>query len=362
MQPTDFRSLINDLETISTTVNITEAWNEWGRFLKEAETKTRTRSKVDSKMFQGTTDSQIQATSTKEQPKRKRAKQVTLKKMAPMPDLGRIDKMIGKSDTDDDYGDIVQDAPRLELEPTLALGQDTDTDTTDLAVNAPTDAETTEIAQRIRNIEWNNMMDLPGNQAQTIRNMGRRIFAAFGEQDFEDIDVIASFTHDEEDLDLVSGLVRQFGVPVVEDNIIDFGDTIPGYKAYASVWTLGNQYHMFIKDDHGEYIYTWDNTETNKLPHVEPMGSEQKRLEGLNERAHNFGTNELEGKSYRGFSYDPEIEEDEDSAKLLHHIVGPDGNWVRGAINLGGAYDYLTVNEFKQFVNWYIDRESNGIA
>jgi hypothetical protein len=92
------------------------------------------------------------------------------------------------------------------------------------------------------------------------------------------------------------------------------------------------------------------------------MGSEQKRLEGLNERAHNFGTNELEGKSYRGFSYDPEIEEDEDSAKLLHHIVGPDGNWVRGAINLGGAYDYLTVNEFKQFVNWYIDRESNGIA
>jgi hypothetical protein len=364
MHGQDFRTLLNTLETVDKTVNIAEAWNKWGEFLKEAETKTKTKSKVDNKMFQGTKDSQVRTTKKSEPltapdaSTRKRTQNVTLKKSVPMPDIAHIDKMIGKSDTDDDWGDLEMNTPQLSYEPTptLAIGQDTDTDTTDLAINAPTDAETTEIAQRIHDIEWVNMLDLPGNMSQTIRNLGRRVFNAFGEQDFEFIDVVSSITHDEEDLDVISGLVRQFGVPVQKDALIDFQDTIPGYVAHAGVWTFGTQYYMFIKDDMGEYIYTWDNRTTNKLQHTEPMGKDSDRplLNDINEDI--FGNNNLATASYKGYTYDPEIEKDssDGTSKLIHHIATPEGvswgvapSWFKSL----SAYDYATPEEFKRAVD-----------
>jgi hypothetical protein len=361
MRGQDFRTLLNTLETVDKTVNIAEAWNKWGEFLKEAETKTKTKSKVDNKIFQGTKDSQVQATKKSEPVKapdastRKRTQNVTLKKAVPMPDLDRIDKLIGKSDTDDDWGDLEMNAPQLAHNPTLALGQDTDIDTTDLAINAPADAETTEIAQRIHDIEWTNILTLPGNYVQVIRNLGRRVFAAFGEQDFEFIDVVSSITHDEEDLDVISGLVRQFGVPVQKDMLIDFQDTIPGYKAHAGVWTFGTQYYMFIKDEMGEYIYTWDNRTTNKLQHVEPMGknSDKPLLNDINE---SMVSNPLEHISYKGYTYDPEIEEDssDTSSKLIHHITDPQGDWYSIApdwFSQLSAYDYASAEEFKRAVD-----------
>lgn len=326
--------------------------------VEEAETKTKTQAKVDSKVFEPAEKGEIQAKEPAEKGKRKRAKQVTLKKSVPVPNLAHIGKTIGKADSDDDYGDLEMNAPQLELEPTLALGQDTDTDTTDLAVNAPSKKET-EIAQRIHNVEWHNMMDLPGNMHQVIRNMGRRVFSAFGEQDFEDIDVVASITNNEEDLDAVAGLVRQFGVPVVKDNIVDFGDTIPGYKAHAGVWAFANQYYMFVKDDFGEYIYTWNNTETDKLQHFEPVSrnKDQARLEGINEDRNPFigrvANDPLVNVSYKGYTYDPEIEEDDDSRKLIHHITDPHGaigvapEWFMNIT----PYEYPTPAEFKRAVD-----------
>ena len=365
MHGQDFRTLINTLETVESTVNITEQWNKWNDFLKEAETKTKTKtkSKIDPSMFKGTDDSQMQAPDTKEQPKRKRAKQVTLNKAVPMPDLDRIERTIGKSDTDDDYGDLEMNAPRLSNEPTLSLGQDSDTDTTDMAINAPMDAETKEIAQRIHNVEWNNMMDLPGNMHQMIRNMGRRVFNAFGEQEFEDIDVIASITNSEEDLDAVAGLVRQFGVPIVQDNIVDFGDTMPGYKAYVGVWGFANQYYMFVKDDHGEYIYTWDNRTTNKLQHMEPMGNNSNKplLNDIHEDTvsrvhfHNINDNPLHNKTYKGYKYLPNPERDEEGFDKLHHdIETPSGDWFSVApdwFKQISPYKFPTAEEFKRAVD-----------
>jgi len=337
--------------------------------LKEAETKTKTKSKVSNKMFQGTKDSQVQATKKSEPVRapdastRKRTKNVTLNKAVPMPDLDRIDKLIGKSDTDDDWGDLEMNAPQLAHNPTLALGQDTDTDTTDMAINAPANAETTEIAQRIHDIEWVNMLDLPGNMSQTIRNLGRRVFAAFGEQDFEFIDVVSSITHDEEDLDVVSGLVRQFGVPVQKDMLIDFQDTIPGYKAHAGVWTFGTQYYMFIKDEMGEYIYTWDNRTTNKLQHMEPMGNNSNKplLNDIHEDTvsrvhfHNINDNPLHNKTYKGYKYFPNPERDEEGFDKLHHdIETPSGDWFSVApdwFKQISPYKFPTAEEFKRAVD-----------
>jgi hypothetical protein len=283
-----------------------------------------------------------------------------------MPDLDRIDKAVGKSNTDDDYGNLEMNAPQLAHRPTLALGQDDEPDATELAIIAPVTAETEEIAQRVHNVEWNNMMDLPGNMHQVIRNMGRKVFNAFGEQEFEDIDVIASITNNEEDLDTVAGLVRQFGVPVVQDNVVDFSDTIPGYKAYVGVWGLANQYYMFVKDDFGEYIYTWDNAETDKLQHFEPVSStkDQARLESINEDM--FGENEIGNQNYRGFTYAPEEVEEEDKRYLIHHVLDPQGKRIRTPDSFNNApgrgWEYPSMDEFKHVVNLYIHRVSSGIA
>ena len=116
---------------------------------------------------------------------------------------------------------------------------------------------------------------------------------------------------------------------------------------------------MFVKDDFGEYIYAWDNTETNKLQHFEPINNkDQARLEGLNESRNAFmgpvANDPLMNVSYKGYTYDPEVEEDGDSRKLIHHITNPQGEWHGVAPSWFkniSPYEYPTAEEFKQAVN-----------
>lgn len=374
MSGQDFRNLLNTLETVDKKLNIKEAWNKWGEFLKEAGTK---KSKVDSKVFQGvrsTKDSPLQATKSgpisTDATTRTRTQNVALRKEVPAPDLAQIDRVIGKSETDDDWGDLEMNAPQLAQQNTPALGQDADAGETDMAINAPGDwdnrttkgAETTEIEQRIHNVEWVNMLDLPGNMSQIIRNLGRRVFSAFGEQDYEFIDVLSTITHDEEDLDVVSGLVRQFGTPVQKDAIVDFQDTIPGYKAHAGVWSYGTQYYMFIKDDMGEYIYAWDNR-TKQLPNADDIPGSKKDtdkplLNDINEARNGFtggvASDPLMDVTYKGYTYDPEVERDDDSVKLIHHITNPYGKWHGIAPDWFysiSPYSYASAEEFKRAVD-----------
>ncbi len=364
MHGQDFRTLINTLETVDKKLNIAEAWHKWAEFVNEAgtqsKTKTKTKPKVDNKIFQGTVDTQVQSTKRSEpvvaptaSTRKHSKKKATLNKAVPMPDLNRIKQKMGKSDMDDDWGDLEINAPQLAHEPTLSLGQDDDINTTDIAINAPANAQTTEIVQRIHDVEWNRLIELDTMSLGVVRNLGRRVFNAFGEQDVKDIDYLTTLVDGhEESMDIVSGLVRQFGVPVLRDAVVDFQDTIPGYKAHAGVWAFGTQYYMFVKDGHGEYIYTWDNTETNNLQHFAPQSSKQDspRLEGVNE---SFNNNALEHVSYKGYTYDPEIEEDDDSRKLIHHITDPHGttantpDWFQQL----SAYDYVTADEFKRAVD-----------
>jgi hypothetical protein len=113
---------------------------------------------------------------------------------------------------------------------------------------------------------------------------------------------------------------------------------------------------MFIKDDMGEYIYTWDNRTTNKLQHTEPMGkdSDKPLLNDINEDI--FGNNNLATASYKGYTYDPEIEKDssDGTSKLMHHITNPHGKWFGIApdwFQQLSAYDYATAEEFKRAVD-----------
>jgi len=329
----EYRDLLNKLDTLNRKQEVKEGFEKWFKTVFEEPTKTQTKSKVDINL-DPETDQPLQSTN-KEKPtvQRKKKTNLRMRGAAPMPDLDRIERTIGKADTDDELGDL--DAPQLGYDdtPANALGYEPEP-TTDLATISTDLANIpTEVAQRVHNVEWHDMMDLPGNMKQVIRNMGRRVFAAFGEQDFEDIDVISSFTNSDEDLDVVAGLVRQHGVPVVNNDKIDFGDTIPGYVATTSVYAFGNQYYMFVKDDFGEYVYVWDNTETQKLQHMEP-GSKKDNVPQLESvelgKAKAYVDNYTDYKAvtpqpYKNYSYECDVQDEEDNFAIFHLIIDDNG-------------------------------------
>jgi len=282
----EYRDLLNKLDSLNKKQKFVEGFQQWYKLVYEAPVKTKTKSKVDIDLDPDTGELVQPAYKEKpvSAPKRKQAKQLKMRDIAPMPDLDRVAQKIGSASTDDDYGDIVTPAPELELKPDNALGYDPEPeDSTDIATISKDMTEIpTDIEQRVHNVEWYSMMDLPGNAMQVIRNLGRRVFAAFGEQDFEKIDVISSFTNNEEDLDVVAGNVRKYGLPIVDQATTDFSDLFGfDYKAQTSVWGFGDQYYMFVKDDFGEYVYAWDNTEVDKLQHWEP-GSDDNGSKYLN--------------------------------------------------------------------------------
>jgi hypothetical protein len=381
MQP-NFRSLLDRLDAVKDTVNITEAWTHWENFLVEeqeayvkmqafldeangAEVKTKTRSKV-ADMFQDTDRKQMAAPEKKRtpdatfHPERRKKKAIQLKKAVPEPNLQHIKKNLPKADTDDELGDLDMAMPQLGQEVAPALGyEEQPVDNTALA------NVSSEVAERIREIEWHDLKDLPGFAKQVIRNMGRQVFAAFGEIDDDDIQVLSTITHDEEDLDLVAGTVRQIGEVVVDNAIVDFKEVMPGYQAHVGVYALASDYYMFVKDEMGEYIYSWSNQASHsKLQHQEPMGKGQERLESVNEDM--FGTNEIGDMDYRGFTYAPEVVEEEDKRYLIHHVLDPQGKRIRtpDSFNnsLGRGWEYPSMDEFKHVVNLYIQTVSGGIA
>jgi hypothetical protein len=369
MSTSDFRSLIDRLESVSTTVNITEAWAHWQTFLaeeqdayfkmqafliKEApETKTKTRARVntpdyDAQKMQAPKQKSTPGTSF--HPDRRKKKVVQMRKSVPMPDLQQIKKNLPKADTDDDLGDF--DMLQLGQDSAPALGYNEQPVDDNALANI-----STEVAERIRDIEWHDLRDLPGFAIETIRNMGRQVFAAFGEISDDDIHVLSTLTHDEEDLDMVANMIRPMGEVVVDNAVVDFQDVMPGYKAHVGVYALSSDYYMFVKDSMGEYIYSWQNQASHsKLQHQEPMGSGQERLESVNEDT--FGTNEIGDMNYRGFTYDPEVVEEDDKRYLIHHVIGSNGKRISTPDSFNNApgrgWEYPSVDEFKHVVDLYI--------
>ena len=271
----DFRTLVNRLDDINSKINITEEWNKWGNYIQEIPylyikeaTKVMNRPSVslDTDILNKGNDAQLPSISpdvakSLASNRKQNTGPVRIKKAVPASQVQQMHSYRVRPDLD---------VPDYEVPASLPDDPEVGTD---IAIPSK-ELSTTEkaLVDRIHNIEWNNLTKLPGSSMEIIRKLGTHVFHAFGDMEFHEIDNIASFTHNEEDLDIVAGVVRQMGEVVVSDAEIDFNKSIPGYKAHAGVHKLGDQYYMFVKDNHGEYIYTWKNKKTNKLqPHMEPL-------------------------------------------------------------------------------------------
>lgn len=276
---------------------IHRSYNNWMSLLEAGETKTDTKTKPDldnlfrdrehhdvSKVNQGTIDD-IEKIGRP----RRRTGPVNIKAPRTMPNYEMGD--VPTSDLDDDWGDLDADAPQIAPQTTQTVGTDTPPQLASTALTTQSNELATipkDLVQRVKEVEWTNLTQLPGYAKQMIRNMGRQVFHAFGEMADDEIDTISTMTNDQEDLDIIAGMAKQYGSPVVEEAEIDFGDTIPGYKPTISIWELAGRYYKFVTDDHGDYIYSWEHKDTNKLqqwerneekPDVKSLGNEQPSIQ-----------------------------------------------------------------------------------
>ena len=299
METTQLRSYINILSED----HIHRSYNRWITLLEDDETKTQTKTKTKTpdldNLFRDTEFHDISAqdnTPNAEKIGRPRRRTTAPNIRAPRGNPNYTIGDIPASATDDDWGDLDATAPQITQHTAQATTVGTDTPP-QIASNLPAVKQSSDLAtipqdmvQYVNNIEWTNLTQLPGYAKQMIRNMGRQVFHAFGEMADEDIDTVSSMTNDQEELDAGAGMVKNYGSPVVEEAEIDFGDTMPGYKPTISIWELAGQYYKFVKDDHGDYIYSWEHKDTNKLQqwdrnevsNQEDLGSIEQHRPSLN--------------------------------------------------------------------------------
>lgn len=121
------------------------------------------------------------------------------------------------------------------------------------------------------NPEWHTVANLPGNMAQGIRTVGRRLFKAFTRTPTNNIIMIGNVMgmgpNERREINSVASWLSNNGQQISTGDI-DFDNFIPGYSADIKLYKAAGARFMLVKDQFGQYIYTWpesDSIDTNQL-------------------------------------------------------------------------------------------------
>jgi hypothetical protein len=157
-----------------------------------------------------------------------------------------------------------------------------DDDTTDIVPHRPIEPQNVpavisrEIAMsdpHAVNPTWHAVSNLPGNMSRAILTLGRALFKAFTRTPTEDIVMIGNVggqgPNSTREVNSVAAWVKENGRPV-DSAKIDFDQTIPGYSASVKHYVVGGVRFKIVKDQFGDYIYAWP--ETDSLDTVQQIG------------------------------------------------------------------------------------------
>jgi hypothetical protein len=115
------------------------------------------------------------------------------------------------------------------------------------------------------NPTWHTVSNLPGNLSRAIRTLGRAVFGAFTRTPTSDITMIGNLggqgPNSSREVNTVAGWLKQNGREVDTANI-DFDATIPGYNAPIKQYSVGGVRFMMVKDQFGDYIYAWPESDS----------------------------------------------------------------------------------------------------
>lgn len=107
---------------------------------------------------------------------------------------------------------------------------------------------------------FHQVSNLPGNMSRVIRTVGKQLFKSFTKTPTEDIYIIAnvmgSGPNSQRELNAVAGYLRNHGTDLGDGNI-DLEKIMPGYNPQMHQYKADGIRWLLIKDDFGDYIYSW---------------------------------------------------------------------------------------------------------
>jgi hypothetical protein len=134
------------------------------------------------------------------------------------------------------------------------------------------------IAAGVQAPDFHIVSNLPGNMQQGIRTLGRALFKSMTRTKIDDITVVANVMgqgpNTSQEINAVTQWVREHGQDRGPGNI-DFDRVIPGYAAETHQYSAGGARWLLVKDEFGQYIYTWPEQES--VDSTERIGAPDKR-------------------------------------------------------------------------------------
>lgn len=128
----------------------------------------------------------------------------------------------------------------------------------------------------VLNPDWHVVANLPGNMAQGIRTVGRRLFKSFTRTPTDDIVMIANLQNSgmpnsPREINAVASWLRNSGQEVSTGDI-DFDNFIPGYRADIKLYDAAGARFLLVRDFAGQYIYSWPKSDSVEMSNTPRLG------------------------------------------------------------------------------------------
>lgn len=108
--------------------------------------------------------------------------------------------------------------------------------------------------------DWHTVANLPGNASRAIQTLGKALFASLTTTPTGKVTMIGNVggqgPNTTSEINAVVNYLRKHGDDLGPGEI-DFDAIMPGYKAKVHHFTADGVRFMVVKDDFGQYIYTW---------------------------------------------------------------------------------------------------------
>jgi hypothetical protein len=136
-------------------------------------------------------------------------------------------------------------------------------------------------AAGVQDPEFHKVANLPGNMSRAIRTLGRALFRTLTRTQTDDIWMIGNLNgqgpNSRAEVNAVARWIRDSGDRVTQGDI-DFDTTIPGYQADIQQWSAGGIRWLLVRDEFGDYIYSWPESDSIEQRNIPQLGQDRPRL------------------------------------------------------------------------------------
>lgn len=129
--------------------------------------------------------------------------------------------------------------------------------------------------------DFHKVANLPGNMSRAIRALGRQLFRSFTRTDTDDIWMVGNLggqgPNSRQEVNAVASWVRDNGEDIGAGDI-DFDTSIPGYQADIQQYSAGGIRWLLVRDEFGDYIYSWPETDSIVQRNAPQIAQDRPRL------------------------------------------------------------------------------------